>query len=312
MQPAWYASKLYHQAINIFCILFLALGYQSSTFACPPGTDISIQNTGLNITTPNNFDPFSSTGIRYGSTLSIKNNSTSDCANVKLTFTDTVAPNQLQNGAEVISFEITPTGTATPLINQDTGIVVGSVLAGAEVAVKIDVVIPVATTTAAPGEYSNSSIKLSLSAEDAGEVDNTKSLFVATSVGTLLNINIGGAEYIPGTLAPHTMDFGSLKAGVNRSINVTTRANVNHSLQIASEHGGKLAGPQPATNYYVPYEINFGGVVLNLTNVALIPLGAKTTLNGSIRVLKATITNIGTVRAGLYKDVITLTVTSEY
>lgn len=326
MQPVWCVSKLYRlvtengkqwtknrerKTETKFSLLFLALNLLSSASASPPDAVISIQNTGLDITTPTQFDPFSPTGIRYTSTLNIKNFSATDCTDVKLTFTDTVAPNQLQHDVDTITFNITAPGANLSLINNPSGIAIDTVAAAAEVAVKFDLVIPPATTTVPPGDYINSNIKLTLSTAVGGEVDATKTLLIRTFVGTILNINIGGAEYIPGSLSPYTMDFGSLKPGVTRSVNVTTRANVQHSLHISSDYGGKLVGPWPATIHYVDYFVNFDGTMLNLKNATVVALGAKTTLNGSTRILQATILNIGTARAGLYRDVITLTVASE-
>lgn len=247
--------------------------------------------------------------------MNVENHAAVDCAGVNLTFTDAITPNQLQSNTDTLTFAITQPGATRSLVNQPTGIVIDTVPAGTEVAVKLDLVIPAATTATSPGDYLNNTTKLSLASAEAGQLDATKSLVIRTRVATLLNINIGGAAYIPGSLAPYTLDFGTLQTGATQAVNVTTRANVQHSLHLVSEHGGALTGPLPSNLYHIAYTATLDGVVLNLENAVggtKIPLGEKTALGGTTRVLKATIAKVGTAAAGYYRDVITLTVESDW
>lgn len=308
MPPVWCELKLCRQVISIVtCLLFPHLG-----LACPPGA-LTIENMGLSVIPSTEYDSFSGEDLRQTTTLSIQNTATIACEAISLRFNDTITPNQLvSNNGDILDLEVVAEGNNRALINDPIGLNIGTIAAQTTVSVPIEIIIRAATSATAPGDYTNNNIKLIVVDAESVELERTQTLFIQVQVATILNINLGSAEYVTGTLAPYAMNFGKLQPGATQAVNVTTRANVQHSLRLESEHRGVMVGPLPATNYRVNYMASFDGVNLNLDQPSvLLSLGEKTALSGETRVLRATITDVGTARAGNYRDVITLTVVSE-
>lgn len=293
----------------------VAIFATGSANACPFGTNIVVQNTGLSITTPTPFDPFSGLGKRESGTIVIDNSSGVDCTNVSLTFTDSTTAALLTAAGtnDEIPFKITTASGSAQLINDVDGIFIGTIPAGTKASVDIDLVIDAAASVPGPGNpYSDDDITLVLSSPEAGQpLDQSKELSVSTSVDTLLDINVGGAAYIPGSLSAYTMEFGTLSNGASKSVNVTVHANVGHQVTVSSAQGGVMVGPAPGSieTHTVAYIASFAGSTFSLESPVILPLEATSTaLTGSLRAFEIQITDIGSARAGSYQDTITLTV----
>ncbi len=289
----------------------LAAGLAS---ACPSGTNVFIQNTGLSVSTSTAFDPFGGTGVRKGTTIIIDNSSGVDCTNISLKFEDLTSAGLLtaSGSSDQIPFKITPAAGSAQLINDASGIFIGTIPASTTSSIDIDFVIDPATSVAGPGNpYLDSDITLLLTSTDAAQpLDQSRQLAVSTSVDTLLDINIGGATYMPGSLSAYTMDLGTLAAGVSRSVNLTVRANVAHEVTISSAMNGVMVGPVPGSieTHDVPYTVTIGGSTFGLGTPVTLPLsGSKTGLSGSIQSLEVQITSADSARAGAYEDVVSLT-----
>lgn len=296
-----------HCVSFILCLLPSALCQ-----ACSPDS-LAIINANLTIAPSTTFDPFTATDMRHTFTIDIKNNSAIDCNGISLKFSDTVAPNQLiSNNGDGIRFQIVPVVANYSLINNPTGMAIGNINALAIERVQLELIIPTVSIVPAPGEYLNTTTKLILANAEYVTMDSSKTLRVKVTVDNVLNINIGGSEYVVGTLAPYAMNFGNLKNGVMRDVNVTTWANCRHSIRIESEHYGALVGPLPASTHKIDYVMSFDGVELNFNHEVVIQLGEKTALKGTMRMLRATITDVNAARAGVYRDVVTLIVVSEF
>jgi hypothetical protein len=285
-----------------------------SALACSKKSDIYVAS-GLTISTPTPFDPFSAIGIRRGGTFIIQNVSNSKCKNVSLAFSDLTSPARLlaANGTfDSMDFILTSPGGNMQLINDSTGLMIGEIPANSTVSVNIDFVIPAAASAIAPGIYSDDDIKLTLSALSIGVLDDTHYLAVSTQVETLLDINIGGASYLPGSISAYQMSFNNpTTKDESRTVNVTIRSNVDHRIRIISANHGVMIGPLPNTNYRVIYSAGFNGMKINLNNETIIPLGSRTGINGASYPFQATITDASLARVGEYQDIITLTVIAD-
>lgn len=286
--------------------------------ACPFGTDIFVQNSGVGllVDTPTAYDPFSGVGKRESGTIIIENASAVDCTNISLTFEDATSAGGLtaSGTGDTIPFKITLSGGNAQLINDASGIFVGNIAAGTTASVDFDFVIDAAASVAGPGNpYFDDDINLVVHSSESGQpLDQSKQLRTETWVDTLLDINIGGASYIPGSLSAYTMDLGTLASGSSQSVNVTIRANVGHEIMISSENSGVMVGPAPGSieTHQVSYTISFSGSSgLGLGTPVTLPLAAtKTPLAGTVSAFRVDITDIGSARSGSYKDVISLTV----
>lgn len=283
--------------------------------ACPDGNALTVG--AVSVTTPVSYDPFSLTGIRHRATATVRNLADTACDNVRLKFVQTADTGQMSGtgGADRLAYRITAPGGATQLVvsapETTEGLTIGTLAADGVADVSFDLVINGAASDddiVAPGSY-RALGELQVSSDDLTGTQATATYSVATDVEELLDINIGGASYVPGTMSAHTMDFGTLVTGESAQVAITIRSNVDHRLAITSENAGAMIGPEPLDTHLVPYTVDFATLSgASIGSGQSLSLGGKTGLGGDGRSFTVRIGDVSAARAGTYRDTITLTV----
>jgi hypothetical protein len=162
--------------------------------------------------------------------------------------------------------------------------------------------------TALPGMYHD---KIEASLHDAN--DHSKryaldraSLYLSCKVRSIVNVSIAGAGL-------HTaLDFGELQTGDRRAVMLQIQANQRYSLQIQSEHGGVLAlsPPLPGEDWSVDYSLLIDNKPVNLRSRAAVYFHAPAIIDNVQHKLSVSIGDVSRKRAGLYRDVISITITA--
>ena len=289
---------------------------------------ITVDN--VTVTSATDYDPFSDANLRINASVRISNGAATVCDNVQLAFVfATGAPRLSAAGSpDWMDVQVTAKDGNTNLIaasltNATQRIMVGTVAAksgGANGEAMVDFDVLIAPASAANGVVADGAYSLSSSVIDmvatSADVDSgdtrlgTKGdLGVSAAVAKLLDINLDATNYNSGNLAAYAMDLGTLSNGVTGSVGVQLRANVPHRLELSSANGGNMVGPDPATTYSVPYTVSIGGLSgASLAATQTLSYAEKTLRNGTALTLQVTIGDTGSVRAGIYKDTINLTV----
>ena len=298
--------------------------------ACANPGSLSVADVTATPSGGGNYDPFSDASLKIDASVLISNSAATVCENAQLAFVFASGSPQMSAGSTdridvqvMRDGESSPDLLATTLANATGRIMVGTIpaksgAANGEVTVNFDVLI--APASAANGVVADDAYSLTPSLIDmvvaSTDVDsgNTQlgskgDLNVSATVNELLDVNIDGTNYIPGSLAAHTMALGTLNSGVTGSVGVQLRANVAHQLALSSANGGAMVGPDPATTYSVPYTVSIGGLSgVSLSSAQALSYSGKTVRDGAALTLQVTVGDASAVQAGDYEDTITLTV----
>ncbi|MFM6929876.1 MAG: spore coat protein U domain-containing protein [Bdellovibrio sp.] len=121
----------------------------------------------------------------------------------------------------------------------------------------------------------------------------------------------GGSFSLADTV--ETLDFGTLSTGTARSCDIIVKYNAGYVLYASSQNNGRLK--HETANSYIPYTVNIGGSSINLGSSSSNPVQVRREFGSSPssgKILPATITigNYAQEQAGIFNDVITLTVQS--
>ncbi len=122
-------------------------------------------------------------------------------------------------------------------------------------------------------------------------------------------VSTGGAFDL--TQTTKTMDFGSLTAGDNRSVDLVLKYNAGYVLLASSQNKSRLK--HQSQNVFIPYTVSFRGTATDLSSggstQVFRELGASPA-SGLVIPIKVTIGSFSPTQSGSYGDVITLTVQS--
>ncbi|MCM2324492.1 MAG: hypothetical protein NDJ90_14635, partial [Oligoflexia bacterium] len=124
-----------------------------------------------------------------------------------------------------------------------------------------------------------------------------------------------GGGFDPG-LTNRNIDFGTLYQGQSAQFDLRVRTNAGFSVTFSSAYNGKLK-PGAASPSSVPYTLTAGGVALDLSNSAAVPVvgpvgPGQTSMSGLAYTIRTVIGNVvgAGVMAGLHQDTITITATT--
>jgi hypothetical protein len=157
-----------------------------------------------------------------------------------------------------------------------------------------------------PGHY-DSAIALALYNAASGAIIAEHGLSFAMAVAAALRIEVAGGGQ------GATLDFGALAAGASRTIILKARANLGFALTLASDHEGALILDPPAADgldWRAPYRLAVdGGPPVSLSAPRTIPVSsAPTPLGGRDIAVTAQLDGAKGLRAGLYRDVVTISI----
>jgi hypothetical protein len=180
---------------------------------------------------------------------------------------------------------------------------------GREMEVAIEAV-PLAGQIVPPGSY-RGAIALALYDIASGALAAERSVAFSLSVARVLRIEVAGGGQ------GATLDFGSLTDGAVRTIVLKARANLGFGLSLSSDHEGALVLDPPAADglaWRVPYLLSVdGGGPISLSAPRTVPVAAAPTgLGGRDILLNARLQVKAGLRAGLYRDVVTISIGAGY
>jgi hypothetical protein len=174
---------------------------------------------------------------------------------------------------------------------------------GAQATVSIPLTIPKAQNVIA-GNYSDR-LRVKLRAPEASTGQppyDRRHLVLTCSVPPLFQINIGGAGLTT------TVDFGELTKGERRSVVIQTRATQDYALRLSSKNAGALILDDATAKWQVPYLAYIDGHPVNFSTG--MPVKYQRRQYEDSHRLTIVIGDPQYKKAGLYKDIITILVTS--
>ena len=272
------------------------------------------------------YDPFSDVDLKIDASVLISNGAATACENAQLAFVfATGSPRMSAGSTDGLDVQVIRDGEsgpdllATTLADATRRISVGTIPArsgGADGEVTVNFDVRIAPASAANGVVADGAYRLSPSLIDmvvaSTDVDSGNTplgakgdLNVSATVDKLLDVNIDGTGYIPGSLAAYTMDLGTLSSGVTGSVGLRLRSNVAHALALSSTNNGRMVGPGANTTHSVPYTIGVGSLSgVDLSSTQTLTYGGKTTRDGAALMLTVTVGDAGDAQAGDYEDTI--------
>jgi hypothetical protein len=131
-------------------------------------------------------------------------------------------------------------------------------------------------------------------------------LYLTCRVASITEVNIAGAGLRT------AIDFGELVSGDRRSVLLEVRANQHYSLQIQSEHGGVLAlSPSiPGETWSIDYALLIDDRPVHLRPHTAVYFPVPKIIEEEQHKFTVSIGDVSGKRAGLYRDVITITITA--
>lgn len=150
--------------------------------------------------------------------------------------------------------------------------------------------------------------------EDYTEEDAITVLFtVPVAETTQLSLLASSSPFDPAVRST-LMDFGVLQSDDERRVDLRVRSNAGYSVSLESENNGMLKHTQPGVATVVPYTLRLAGTVVNLGAGLQTPVsqpGRLTGADGDVYDVSVSIGEVSGAVAGTYRDVVTITVTSQ-
>ncbi len=134
---------------------------------------------------------------------------------------------------------------------------------------------------------------------------------ISISVEPVLRLSLAGGGQ------GATVDFGEMADGASRVVLLRARTNVGFALTLSSENGGALLLDPPALDaqrWAMPYRVTVSGnAPVSLDRPRLLPItGAATELGGLTLPIDVTLGPSGALRAGTYRDIVTIAIDAGY
>lgn len=258
------------------------------------------------------YDPFAASDSAISYTVQVRNTSATAFCDYGLVFRSPTLPAQMGTSPNLITYTISSSSGGSNLIITTAAAVapalwipVLNVARNTNVTVTYWVNVPRGQVVP-PGTY-NDPINIWLYALNGSGVAVTPrlhndTLTVRRTVPTSISVNIAGG----GTTT--TLDYGALTTGEVRSVNIEARSNVNYQLQATALNLGNLTLAPPYSSWTIPYTATLGGSSLNLTTTTTLGPFGTTVYAGTAHALAATVGTVGTKRAGIYSDEITIVI----
>jgi hypothetical protein len=254
------------------------------------------------------YDPFSALPRNDRYYIGVKNTGGTACA-FGLAFSAPSVPVKL--GA-AISYTLADSSGNTVLFPSPIGSPPSRLLATAQLSPDMSEYVPV-TVFMDPGQLAGAgtyadpiSISAHLFSIESGQYTllKTVSVSVTYAVAQHLSINVAGSGMYT------TLDFGDLSQGATRDVRIETRSNVEYRLLVHSSNGGKMALTPPVAHqsWFIPYTATLDGSPIDLTADTRSGSRNMSSLQGDGHSFSIAVGDISRKRAGLYKDVITISI----
>jgi hypothetical protein len=181
---------------------------------------------------------------------------------------------------------------------------------GETVALPLRLAVP-AGQVAAPGGYADA-IRIALyTVSDGRLIGEPAILPVSFAVDEVLKVSLmGGGQGA-------TLDFGSMSRGATRTVMLRARANLGFKFTISSENGGTMR-LRSATSAYATSSADYriavnGGATFGLTHPQTVPGSSGATgLGGTNIPVEIVLGETEHLRAGHYRDIVTIAIEAEY
>lgn len=294
----------------VLCLSSLAsLADTTGSAACEPQVAV---RSGSVVAAYNPFDP---APLFRDIALEVRNVASDPCHLAIALFSDAGAATaslaaklsygvQSQFGAKLLNHGVPPTNVSASL-SADV-----AVAAGETAALPLRLTVP-AGQVAPPGGYSDAVRVLLYAASDGRLIGEPAMLPVSFAVAEVLKVSLAGGGQ--GT----TLDFGSMSRGATRTVVLRARANLGFKFTISSEHGGVMrlrnaisANAMSSVHYRIAVN---GGAAVSLADPQTVPVsGGATGLGGANIPVEIVLGETEHLRAGLYRDVVTIAIEAGY
>ncbi len=264
------------------------------------------------------YDPFDATPAKASTPVQIRNTGNGACEAAIALFR--AGPRQARaNGPDSLSYDITDFRGAsliayglTPLARLAPSFAPATVTVapGATATLELTAVTP-RGQIAPPGEYADA-LDIGLYRADGQAYERSAGsgrLHLVISAVAVMRLTLAGGG------RKTTLDFGELTEGATRLVMLQAYANQGFRLRASSENGGRMlptdAAAQAEGGWQAPYTVslNRAGYLALDAERAIDITPAATGLAGLAIPVEIRIGSIAKQRAGLYRDVITLTAT---
>jgi spore coat protein U-like protein len=224
-------------------------------------------------------------------------------------------------GGESLGFEIYDSVTRWTALRDLPAATASEVLSGAfvagEVVKELTCVVRVPPGQVRPPGIYRCPIKITLyqgTRNTFVEMDATTVVFTIR-VDPVAEMSLGepGSPF-DGKAKDHRLDFGELKKGQAKGLDLQLRSNAGYHVTMESGNGGVLKSADPLNPAAISYtlQINGAAVTLGRSGQTVLSRGRRLTdLNGDRHELLVIIGQIGNAPAGAYEDNLTLTVVSD-
>lgn len=163
-----------------------------------------------------------------------------------------------------------------------------------------------------PGHYSN---EIEFSAYEgslaSGVLRDRRRVRLTASVPSVAAISFAAGAAFDPNQNTHSLNFGNLRAGDRRVVQLKARGNGGYRLQLGSHNRGRLRHVDAGDDSIVSYSLTVDGVPVDLARGPDVEVAAEADLvpaAGRTHVLEFTVGEIGDATAGDYRDVINVTV----
>jgi hypothetical protein len=266
---------------------------------------------GVSITGRTPYSPFNAQELMDTYRLTIRNTGSEPCS-FALAFRDSAKSMKL-GGA--ISYSIMDNAERpvvfgiSPAIPANANLMSSVARAGTTADIEYHIVIP-RGQMASPGIYEDQINADIYAVTPRGQVVSpplaTSVVIIKYTIPDILHIKLAGGG------ASTTIRLEELLKGRQGGVNIQVHSNLGYRLVVSSEHGGKmeLTPSTPASkNWFVPYEASLDGRPLNLSTGSSAMDFGPTQIIAANHSFGVTVGEAGGVRAGKYKDTITIEIT---
>ncbi|WP_088342663.1 MULTISPECIES: hypothetical protein [Rhodomicrobium] len=276
----------------------------------PPLAEASCQGhiVGSNRIFLSDYDPFAPTDARSPQTLSVHNHSDEGCR-YRIALIRTPPNDRL---GQYLNYNLTTPAGVSLLQSEDAQLDTGKLLQTSNLlpnntgSVSYSVFLG-RGQFAPPGVYGDHFLAILLSDHGSAELDR-KSILLLQRVQPIANVSIAG-----GGLAT-SINFGYFHSGERRSVVLQAQSNEAYTIRLSSQHKSRLNLDPPITgqNWSVDYRMEVDGAAADLTGDAALVQAGMPSAGLRSHSLSFKILDIANKRAGLYKDVVTATISPNH
>lgn len=163
-----------------------------------------------------------------------------------------------------------------------------------------------------PGHYSD---EIEFAAYEgslaAGVLRDRRRVRLTASVPSVAAISFAEGAMFDANQNTYALNFGNLRAGDRRVVQLKVRGNGGYRLRLGSHNGGRLRHVDAGDDSLVSYALTIDGAPVDLSRGPDVEVAAAADLvpaAGRTHLLEFTVGEVGNATAGVYRDVIDVTV----